>query len=211
MAAWTSRRASRRRAQDAAGAVAALTDDRHAGTVYDVTGPRLLTFADAATEIARTAGTPIQYVPISFDEYATALTASGVPEAAAGETVDVFRTILDGRNAELTDDLTRALGRAATDFADYARAAATGSPTARRSPSESGGCSRPLAGSACKIVPALRPHDLWAPTPAERLPQQCRAGPVLREAGAQLLVARQPSGTGAYARRSRARGSEPGP
>ena len=36
----------------------------------------------------------------------------------------MFRTVLDGRNAMLTDDVTRALGRAATDFADYVRAAA---------------------------------------------------------------------------------------
>jgi uncharacterized protein YbjT (DUF2867 family) len=106
-------------------AVAALTDDRHAGNVYDATGPRLLTFGDAAAEISRAAGIAIQYVPISFDEFATALTASGVPKLAAAETVEVFRTVLDGRNAVLTDDVTRALGRPATDFADYARAAAT--------------------------------------------------------------------------------------
>jgi uncharacterized protein YbjT (DUF2867 family) len=106
-------------------AVAALTGDRHAGNVYEVTGPRLLTFADAAAEISRAAGIAVQYVPISFDEFAAALTASGVPEAGAAETVEVFQTVLDGRNAVLTDDVTRALGRAPTDFANYARAAAT--------------------------------------------------------------------------------------
>jgi len=106
-------------------AVAALTGDRHAGQVYDVTGPRLLTFGDAAAEISRAAGIALQYVPISFDEFAAELATSGVPEVAAAETVDVFRTVLDGRNAVLTDDVTRALGRPATDFADYARAAAT--------------------------------------------------------------------------------------
>ena len=63
-------------------------------------------------------------MPITFDEFAAALTASGIPEEAAAETVEVFRTVLDGRNAALTDDVTRVLGRAATDFADYARAAA---------------------------------------------------------------------------------------
>ena len=34
-------------------AVAALTEDVHAGQVYELTGPRLLTFADAADEIAK--------------------------------------------------------------------------------------------------------------------------------------------------------------
>jgi uncharacterized protein YbjT (DUF2867 family) len=106
-------------------AVAALTDNRHDGQVYEVTGPRLLTFGDAAAEISRAAGITVQYVPISFAEFAAALTASGVPQEAAAETVEVFRTVLDGRNAALTDDVTRTLGRAAIDFADFARAAAT--------------------------------------------------------------------------------------
>ena len=37
-------------------AVAALTDDRHIGQLYELTGPRLLTFGDAAVEISRAAG-----------------------------------------------------------------------------------------------------------------------------------------------------------
>jgi len=40
----------------------------------------------------------------------------------------LFSTVLDGRNAYLTDDVHRALGRDPKDFADYAReVAATGS------------------------------------------------------------------------------------
>ena len=39
----------------------------------------------------------------------------------------LFGTVLDGRNAHLTDGVRRALGREAKDFSDYARdAAATG-------------------------------------------------------------------------------------
>jgi uncharacterized protein YbjT (DUF2867 family) len=33
-------------------AVAALTDESHVGVAYELTGPRLLTFADAVSEIA---------------------------------------------------------------------------------------------------------------------------------------------------------------
>src|SRR5262249_7616899 len=39
-------------------AVAALTDARHAFQEYEVTGPRLLTFADATAEISRASGRP---------------------------------------------------------------------------------------------------------------------------------------------------------
>ena len=42
-------------------AVAALTEDGHAGQLYELTGPRLLTFADAADEIAKATGRDIQY------------------------------------------------------------------------------------------------------------------------------------------------------
>jgi len=39
----------------------------------------------------------------------------------------LFTTVLDGRNAHLTDGVQRALGRAPRDFADFAQdAAATG-------------------------------------------------------------------------------------
>jgi uncharacterized protein YbjT (DUF2867 family) len=41
-------------------AVAALTADRHVGEVYELTGPRLLTFADAVEEIAQATGRKIR-------------------------------------------------------------------------------------------------------------------------------------------------------
>jgi nucleoside-diphosphate-sugar epimerase len=50
--------------------VAALTEDGHAGRLYEVTGPRLLTFAQALEQIAETAGRPIRFVQVSVEEYA---------------------------------------------------------------------------------------------------------------------------------------------
>ena len=105
-------------------AVAALTDDRHVGELYELTGPRLLTFADAAREIAQATAREVRYVPVSLEEHAAAAAEQGVP----GEVVDLltylFAEVLDGRNAHLADGVQRALGRAPRDFADYARAAA---------------------------------------------------------------------------------------
>src|SRR5215213_10553552 len=46
-------------------AVAALTEDGHAGQLYEVTGPRLLTFAQAVAEIAAATGREIRYVQVS--------------------------------------------------------------------------------------------------------------------------------------------------
>ena len=58
-------------------AVAALTDDRHIGELYELTGPRLLSFAEAVQEIAHAAGREIRYVPVPLDAFASELAAHG--------------------------------------------------------------------------------------------------------------------------------------
>lgn len=103
-------------------AVAALTDDAHAGKTFELTGPRLLTFAEAASEIAQACGRPIRYVSVSPEEYREALRAHVPPEFADFLT-ELFREVLDGHNASLADGVERALGRRPRDFRDYARAA----------------------------------------------------------------------------------------
>ena len=114
-------------------AVAALTDDRHVGELYDLTGPRLLKFTEAIAEIARASGRDIRYVPVSIEEHAAAAAQQGVP----GEVIDLltylFGEVLDGRNAHVADGVQRALGREPRDFSLYARdAAATGVFNQRR-------------------------------------------------------------------------------
>jgi uncharacterized protein YbjT (DUF2867 family) len=105
-------------------AVAALTDDRHIGKLYELTGPRLLTFAEAVAEIARATGREIRYAPVSIDEFAAAAAAQGAPDELVELLRRLFGEVLDGRNAHLTDGVKRALGREPRDFSDYARDAA---------------------------------------------------------------------------------------
>ncbi len=108
-------------------AVAALTEDGHAGQVYELTGPRLLTFAEAVDEIARATGRTIRYVQIPPEAFTAGVAEMGLPEDVAWLLNYLFATVLDGRNAYLTDGVQRALGREPADFADYAReTAATG-------------------------------------------------------------------------------------
>ena len=102
-------------------AVAALTDDRHIGQVYELTGPRLLTFADAVNEIGRATGREIRYVPVSVEDYAAAAAEQGVPGDVIELLAYLFSEVLDGRNAHLADGVQRALGREPRDFSDYAR------------------------------------------------------------------------------------------
>jgi uncharacterized protein YbjT (DUF2867 family) len=108
-------------------AVAALTDDSHVGEVYELTGPRLLTFRDAVGEIAKAAGREIRYAPVSIEDFAAGLEEQAVPGEWIELLVYLFEEVLDGRNAHLADGVQRALGREPRDFADYAgNAAATG-------------------------------------------------------------------------------------
>ncbi len=105
-------------------AVAALTEDGHAGQRYELTGPRLLTFGAAVAEIGAAVGRDIRYVSVSVDEYAAALGELDLPAEYTSLLIYLFTEVLDGRNAHLADGVQRALGREPRDFADFARAAA---------------------------------------------------------------------------------------
>jgi uncharacterized protein YbjT (DUF2867 family) len=111
----------------AAVAVAALTEEGHAGELYELTGPRLLTFEEALGEIAKASGCKIRFVPVSLMEYEAVLAKADVPPEFVSFLTYLFSEVLDGRNSSLSDGVLRALGREPKDFADYARdAAATG-------------------------------------------------------------------------------------
>ena len=105
-------------------AVAALTRDGHAGHLHELTGPEALTFEEALRQIAAAAGRPVRLVRVSGEDYATALTAQGVPDEVVGLMSYLFTEVLDGRNARPTDGVQRALGRPPRPFGDYARRAA---------------------------------------------------------------------------------------
>jgi len=106
-------------------ATAALTQDGHAGKIYELTGLRSLTFAQAVEEIAGTTGRAIAFVEVPMEAYAAAARAEGVPSDVVDLLVYLFGEVLDGRNVAVANGVQRALGRPPRDFADFARAAAT--------------------------------------------------------------------------------------
>ena len=105
-------------------AVAALTETGHEGRIYEVTGPRLLTFADAVREIGAACGRQLRYQQVPVDAFSQGLRQAGIPETVVELTRYLFGTVLDGRNSQVTDGVRQALGRDARDFADYARSVA---------------------------------------------------------------------------------------
>lgn len=108
-------------------ATAALTEDRHHGQIYEVTGPRLMSIADIAKDLSDATGREIAYIDVPHDAFVAEVANSGAPKDVVWMLDYLFSTVLDGRNAHLTDGVERALGRPPKDFADYARdVAATG-------------------------------------------------------------------------------------
>ncbi|MDT0319850.1 NmrA family NAD(P)-binding protein [Streptomyces millisiae] len=106
-------------------AAAALTGDGLDGRTLELTSARALSLAESAAELSKATGREIRYREIPPDAYATHLTTEvGLSPEEAGMLADLFRDVLDGRNATVTDDVPRTLGRPARDFADYARATA---------------------------------------------------------------------------------------
>ena len=101
-------------------AVAALVEDGHVGETYELTGPRLLTFAEAVGELAEASGRPLRYVPASGAQYAEMLSPH-LPPDVVRFFVDLFGWLLDGHNAHVSDGFERALGRKPRDFSEYAQ------------------------------------------------------------------------------------------
>jgi len=108
-------------------AVEALTRDGHDGEVYEVTGPRALTFDQVAAELSEASGRTVAFNRIPHDAFVDGAARAGAPKEVVWMLDYLFSTVLDGRNATPTDGVERALGRPPRAFADFARdAAATG-------------------------------------------------------------------------------------
>ena len=108
-------------------AFAAFTQPGHSRKLYDISGPRALTFTDAIGEIAQVTGRDIRFTAANPADFRAQLVASGVPAVEADLVIYLFTTVLDGRNTPLADGVQRALGRPPRDFSDYVRrTAATG-------------------------------------------------------------------------------------
>jgi uncharacterized protein YbjT (DUF2867 family) len=106
-------------------AVAALTEDGHVGQLYELTGPRMLSFEQAIAEIGQAAGRKLHFKSVSMKAFTQMLTEQGNPADIVDVLGYLFSEVLDGRNAHLTDGVERALGRKPRDFVEFARQTAS--------------------------------------------------------------------------------------
>ena len=106
----------------AAVVVEALTDDRHNGETYQLTGPRTYTFPEVINEISHASGREIHFTPITLDEYSDGLKAAQVPDDYVWLINYLFSEVLDAPgNNVVSHDVLKVLGREARDFSDYVK------------------------------------------------------------------------------------------
>jgi NAD(P)H dehydrogenase (quinone) len=103
-------------------AVTAL-DDSHANKIYELAGDTAHSGADFAAAVAKAAGKPVAYVPMSQGDYATALIGFGLPEGFARILADSDARAGDGALFDDSRTLSRLIGRPTTPFADTIAAA----------------------------------------------------------------------------------------
>ncbi|NUP81902.1 MAG: NAD(P)H-binding protein [Nonomuraea sp.] len=112
-------------AEDIAAVVAAaLTEDRHAGQIYELSGPRAVTLAEAVATISEAIGREVRYVPLSVQDHVAELVQQGWPPADAESFTDVIEPLRSGKDEYVSDGVQRALGRPPRTFAEFARSTA---------------------------------------------------------------------------------------
>jgi uncharacterized protein YbjT (DUF2867 family) len=100
-------------------AFASLTDPKHDGQLYEVTGPELCNFADLSEKFTEQLGREITFQQINLETFRANLLAANVDEGAIEALVYLFTEVLDGRNEYLCDGVQRALGRDPKPFDDF--------------------------------------------------------------------------------------------
>ncbi|SMC59056.1 Uncharacterized conserved protein YbjT, contains NAD(P)-binding and DUF2867 domains [Kibdelosporangium aridum] len=101
-------------------AVAALTEEKHAGETYELSGPRALTMAEAMDAISVASGREVRYVPLTPEQFIAECVQDGWSQQDAADFADVVGAVRRGLDAHVSDGVQRALGREARDFATFA-------------------------------------------------------------------------------------------
>lgn len=100
-------------------AVACITQASLSNQVFEVTGPELLTFKQCVAKISQALARPINYVPITCEEFIEGLKSQGLPNDVLWLMNELFSVVMDGRNSYVSHGVEHALGRPATSFDDY--------------------------------------------------------------------------------------------
>jgi uncharacterized protein YbjT (DUF2867 family) len=99
-------------------AAACLLDDQHAGGVYELTGPEVITPRGQAEAIAAALGSPVRFHDLTREEAKAAMSQS-MPAELAEDTLTILGSPSPAE-LRISPDVERVLGRAPRPFADWA-------------------------------------------------------------------------------------------
>lgn len=103
-------------------AVEALLHNKHSGKIYQLTGPRTLTFREVIQEISEATRRDIAFTPIALSAYTNVMKEQGVPADFIWLIEYLFTEVLGNpNNAEITNDIEHVLGRPPKDFSEFIR------------------------------------------------------------------------------------------
>jgi uncharacterized protein YbjT (DUF2867 family) len=108
--------------RDIAGvAVQALTAPGHAGKAYTLSGPRAISYAEAAATLSEALGKTVKYVDVPDDAARSAMIADGAPEIYADYLIDLYQYFRTGGAAGVTTSVKDVTGRDPISFEQFAR------------------------------------------------------------------------------------------
>jgi uncharacterized protein YbjT (DUF2867 family) len=105
------------------GAVAArvLTGDGHAGKVYELTGPRAISYDEAAQVLSKAVGREIKHIAITPEQYKQGALQMGMPEPYVDALVDLDTAYSTGRLNQVTPVVKQLTGRDPIPFEQFAK------------------------------------------------------------------------------------------
>jgi uncharacterized protein YbjT (DUF2867 family) len=104
-----------------AAAARVLTGKGHDGKAYELTGPQVLTYDQAAEILSRAAGRPINHVSITPEQLKQGALAMGMPEVYADALVDLDRAYATGGLTAVTPTVKELTGRDPIRFEQFAK------------------------------------------------------------------------------------------
>ena len=103
-------------------AVEVLLNKEHNGKIYELTGPRLLTFREVIQEISEATGRDIAFTPIALPAYSQIMKQQGVPADYIWLIEYLFSEVLGNPSiSHMANDIQNVLGRKPKDFSEYVR------------------------------------------------------------------------------------------
>lgn len=104
------------RADYATAAARVISEDGHAGKIYELGGDTAFTMAEYAATLAEMASKPVAYRDLPTDEYRAALVAAGLPETFAGTLASSDEGVKAGALFVDSGDLSRLIGHPTTSL-----------------------------------------------------------------------------------------------